>query len=75
MVSDRSEMKDVTLARDSGATEFLVKTVTAKALTDRLARVIFEPRPFVRSKSFFGPDRRRKDENFPPPDKRDVPPE
>jgi hypothetical protein len=31
---------------------------------DRLQLVIAKPRPFVRTKTFFGPDRRRKDSSF-----------
>lgn len=49
-------------ARDAGANEFLVKPFTARGLYDRLHSVIHRPRPFVRSKDYFGPDRRRRDD-------------
>ena len=35
--------------------------MTAKAVISRLQSVIFHPRPFVRTDSYFGPCRRRKD--------------
>lgn len=54
-----SEKKHVILARDAGATEFLCKPVSASALFRRIQNVIENPRPFVRTRDFFGPDRRR----------------
>ena len=47
-------------ARDAGCTEIVVKPMTAKALIGRLQAVIFQPRDFVRTKTYFGPDRRRQ---------------
>ena len=47
-------------ARDCGVTEFLVKPITAKTLHSRLASVINNPRLFVETRSYFGPDRRRR---------------
>jgi hypothetical protein len=49
-------------ARDAGVTEFVAKPVTAKAVLERIHAVIYRPRPFVRTKDYFGPDRRRKDD-------------
>ena len=46
-------------ARDRGVTEFLCKPVTAKAILTRLNAVILQPRAFVDSTHYFGPDRRR----------------
>ena len=40
-------------------TEFCCKPVTAKEMFAKIASVINEPRPFIRNKSYFGPDRRR----------------
>lgn len=54
-----SEMKYVLAARDAGATEFLCKPVSAMSLYRRIQNVIENPRDFVRTKSYFGPDRRR----------------
>ncbi len=60
-----SEKSRVMEARDAGVTEFLVKPFLAKDLYKRFAQVIERPRQFVRTQEFFGPDRRRKEEeNF-----------
>lgn len=47
-------------ARDSGATEFLVKPISQSTLSERVTWVLRKPRPFVQSGEFFGPDRRRR---------------
>ncbi len=54
-----SEKSRILAARDAGATEFLCKPVSASALYKRVQNIIFNPRPFVRTKNYFGPDRRR----------------
>jgi DNA-binding response OmpR family regulator len=60
MMSGHPALHRIIQARDAGATEFLAKPISAKIVLDRLAAVIEKPRDFVRTKSFFGPDRRRK---------------
>lgn len=57
-----SEKKRVLKARDSGVTEFLVKPFTARDLYKRIAQIIERPRQFVKTGEFFGPDRRRKED-------------
>ena len=59
MLTGHSEKKRVMAARDAGITEFLAKPLSAKALYERIANVVLNPRPFVRTKTYFGPDRRR----------------
>src|SRR6202453_4437785 len=59
MLSGHSEKKRVVSARDAGITEFLAKPISAKALYERILNVVANPRPFIRSKTYFGPDRRR----------------
>ena len=59
MLTGHSEKKHVIAARDAGVTEFLAKPLSAKALYERIVNVVVNPRPFVRTKSYFGPDRRR----------------
>jgi CheY-like chemotaxis protein len=59
MMTGHSDRARVQEARDAGVTEFIVKPVTAKALLARVQSVIFRPRVFVRSDSYFGPCRRR----------------
>jgi CheY-like chemotaxis protein len=60
MLTGYAERSRVEEARDAGVTEFIVKPVTAKAVLSRLEHVIFKPRPFVQTNSYFGPDRRRR---------------
>lgn len=59
MMTGHSERTRVYEARDAGVTEFIVKPITAKAVLDRIQAVIFRPRPFVKSDTYFGPCRRR----------------
>ncbi len=46
--------------RDRGTNEVLVKPLSAEKLAQRLSYIIEHPRPFVKSKHYFGPERRRK---------------
>lgn len=65
MITGHSERSRVNAARDAGVNEFLVKPVTAKGLMERLSLIVNRPRNFVKSKQYFGPDRRRRaDPNF-----------
>ncbi len=59
LMTGHTEQWRVTTARDAGVNELLAKPVSAKTLYDRILAVIEKPRPFVRTKSFFGPCRRR----------------
>jgi CheY-like chemotaxis protein len=59
MLTGHSEKKRVTAARDAGITEFLAKPISAKGLYERIVNVVANPRPFIRTKTYFGPDRRR----------------
>ncbi|MGH7019131.1 MAG: response regulator [Brevundimonas sp.] len=59
MMTGHSEKRRVTEARDAGVTEFVTKPVNAPALLARIEAVIMRPRPFIRSNSYFGPERRR----------------
>lgn len=62
MLSAHTERARVAEARDAGINEFCCKPITAKDLYAKIAAVIDRPRPFVRTKSFFGPDRRRRED-------------
>jgi len=65
MLTGYSEYRQVCDARDAGVTEFLTKPISVTALYQRFASIIDNPRPFIRTTSFFGPDRRRQ--NYGPP--------
>ncbi len=73
MVSGHSEKSRICEARDAGVTEFLGKPISATLLYYRLRAVIENPRPFIRSPDFFGPDRRRRSMPFEGPDRRKLP--
>ncbi len=60
MLTGKAELKDVSTARDKGVTEFMVKPFNAKSLYERLVVVIENPRSFILSNRYSGPDRRRR---------------
>ena len=60
LVTGYSALNRVSEARDVGVTEFLVKPFSANDLAKRIAYVINKPRDFIDSKTYFGPDRRRR---------------
>jgi len=60
MLTGNSTKRYVMRSRDAGVTEFLVKPISAKSLYARLVAIIENPRPFVRASGYFGPDRRRR---------------
>jgi two-component system, chemotaxis family, chemotaxis protein CheY len=60
MLSAYSERSRVEAARDAGVTEFCAKPVTAVELYRKVVSVINTPRPFIRTATYFGPDRRRR---------------
>jgi CheY-like chemotaxis protein len=62
MLTAHSDRTRVEAARDAGASEFCAKPVTAAELLRKVGAVIDRPRPFVRTDSYFGPDRRRRDD-------------
>jgi len=60
MLTGYTEERRVKAARDAGVTDFLSKPFTVAGLLRRIEALIFQPRPFVRSQDYFGPDRRRR---------------
>jgi two-component system, chemotaxis family, chemotaxis protein CheY len=64
MTSDTREA-GITGARDVGANMVIAKPLSPASLYDRLAWVAFNPRQFVDTESYFGPDRRFKIEGYP----------
>ena len=70
MLSGHTEKARVMQARDSGVTEFMAKPVSARSLYARIVSIIENPRPFVRTNDYFGPDRRRQMLPFDGPDRR-----
>lgn len=70
MITGFAEKHHVEAARDAGVTEFLAKPVTVDAVNARLRSVVENPREFIRSKSFVGHDRRRRQVPLPDEAKR-----
>ncbi len=71
MVAAYSEASNIRAARDDGVTEYLVKPVSAMSLFSGIKTIIEKPRPFVECSTFYGPDRRRReDKNFSGPGRR-----
>ena len=64
MSSDTSE-STIKLARDAGANMVVAKPMSPNSLYDRLSWIAFNPRPFVDTATYFGPDRRFKIEGYP----------
>lgn len=56
--------------RDIGVNEILVKPVSGKLLASRICSVIDNPRPFIKTQDYFGPDRRRQDTHINHEDRR-----
>jgi two-component system chemotaxis response regulator CheY len=59
MLTGHSEKTRVVGARDAGITEFLAKPISATALYERILNLVANPRPFIKTKTYLGPDRRR----------------
>lgn len=70
MITGFAEKQTVEAARDAGVSEFLAKPVTVDGVEARLRSVVENPRAFIRSNSFAGPDRRRRQVPVPDEDKR-----
>lgn len=74
MLSAYSEMSRVTEARDCGVNEFVVKPVSAKSLYARIKEIIKNPRAFVQTDNYFGPDRRRHQAKYESAERRGTAP-
>ena len=70
MLSGLSAGQKVADARDAGVTEFLAKPFSVAMLAQKLQTVIERPRQFVHTSSYFGPDRRRRNDPFTGQDRR-----
>ena len=74
MLSGYTQIEQVRQARDAGINEFIAKPVSAKTIMQRMQAVIENPRPFVRTKAYFGPCRRRRaTAEYEGPERRDQP--
>jgi two-component system chemotaxis response regulator CheY len=71
MLTGHTEKTRVVGARDAGITEFLAKPISATSLYERILNLVANPRSFIRTKTYFGPDRRRTvNANYAGPERR-----
>jgi len=70
MLTAHAEANRVEEARDSGVNEFLAKPISPAMLLARINSVFLHPREFIKTKDYFGPDRRRQNRPFGGPDRR-----
>ena len=74
MLTGHTEMSKVMNARDAGVNEFLAKPLSATALYARIQKIITHPREFVKTRIYFGPDRRRINKKWDTSERRKNPP-
>lgn len=60
MITGHATQRRIYEARDAGVNEFLAKPLTARGVVERISQVVDHARPYVRTETYFGPDRRRK---------------
>jgi len=65
-----AELNHICDARDAGANEILSKPITVGNVYERIRAIVERPRPYVRTATFYGPDRRRRNTPFAGPDRR-----
>ena len=65
MLSGFTELRRIEEARDAGVNEFLAKPCSVELVRNRILSIFNNPRPFIRTKRYFGPCRRRKDHGPP----------
>ncbi len=58
MVTAYTDKLHIGLARDAGVNDLLHKPITPKELSRSIAGAIDDPQPFIRTRAYFGPDRR-----------------
>lgn len=75
LLTAQTERPVVVGARDSGANYTMAKPISVKELYRAICRFIEESTEFVKTKKFFGPDRRRRNMEFEGEDRRQPPEE
>ncbi|MES1199694.1 MAG: response regulator [Pseudomonadota bacterium] len=58
MMTAHTEKSRVRAARDAGVSGFIKKPISARLLFERMSASLLDTRVFVRTPSYFGPDRR-----------------
>lgn len=60
MLTANTDLEGIVEARDMGVTEMMTKPFSMKTLTDKIQSLIENPRQFIQTPTYFGPDRRRR---------------
>jgi CheY-like chemotaxis protein len=60
MMTGHAEMSRVAAAIDAGCNTFLAKPISPRSLAHHVSAALKDRRHFVRTNTFFGPDRRRR---------------
>ena len=61
MITGHSERSRVFGARDAGVNEFVINPLMARSMLTRMREVVMTPRPYIRCKSSYVPDRRPRE--------------
>ncbi len=72
MMSGAADDENVQKARDQGINEFLAKPFSAGSVCERILQLIDQPRQFVATSNYFGPDRHRRSEDLDTDDRREI---
>lgn len=72
LLTAHTERSRIIAARDAGVTEICAKPINAHQLWTKIAAVVNNPRAFIRSPAYFGPDRRRLERDFRGEDRRTI---
>lgn len=64
MVTGYTEESLARDARDVGVNDFLGKPISAKSLMSRITSVLEDKRDFIDTSDYFGPDRRRRQQEY-----------
>ncbi len=72
MVSAAADRDIVAEARDAGVTEFIGKPFSVSSILSKIAGLIDQPRQFVFTAAYFGPDRRRQNLAFGAAERRTI---
>lgn len=70
LVTGHTDADLIVKARNAGVNEFLAKPISAKSLLARIFSVLRNTHAFVKSDTYIGPDRRRRNRAFPGSDRR-----
>jgi two-component system chemotaxis response regulator CheY len=73
LCSGNLERKRINQILDAGVNEAIVKPISIGAVESRVRAVMTNPRPIVKNEEYVGPDRRRRDSDHKPRERRSSP--